>query len=151
MSRIDRLIAGIGGGLILFLAGACNIMSDRIDKSRLQAEEMAAIQTVRTVQTAQVQYFSQFGTYAKSLSQLGPATNGPAGAQAADLIPADVTGGVKNGYRFMLEGDGQKYTIQARPVSYGKTGNRSFYSDISLILRQNSADAPATAASPEAR
>ena len=151
MSRIKRLsVTATGGILIIFLAGACSV-SDRMEKSRMLAEEIAAIQTVKTLQTAQVQYFSQYGSYAKSLSQLGPATNGPSSAQAADLIPADVAGGVKGGYRFTLDGDGQKFSIQARPVSYGKTGNRSFYSDASLAIHQNSDDAPATAESPEVK
>lgn len=151
MSRIERLTAtGIGLGLILFLAGACGT-AGRFEKTRLLAAETAAIRTVQMLHTAQVQYFSQYGAYAKSLSQLGPATNGPASAQAADLLPPDVAGGVRNGYRFTVEGDAKKYSIQARPVSYGKSGNRSFYSDASMIVRQNSDDAPATAESPEAR
>lgn len=148
MSTKRLSATAIGGGLIIFLAGACGL-SDRMDKTRLLAEETAAIQTVKTVQNAQVQFFSQYGSYAKSLSQLGPPTSGPSSAQAADLIPSDVAGGVKGGYRFTLEGDGQKFSIQARPVSYGKTGYRSFYSDTSLLIRQNSDDAPATAESPE--
>ena len=151
MCHIGRLSStAIGGAVIVFLASACNV-SERIDKSRTLAEEMAAIQTMKTLQSAQVQYFSQYGNYAKTLSQLGPATNGPSSAQAADLIPPDLAGGVKGGYTFTLEGDGQKYVIQARPVSYGKTGNRSFYSDTSLVVHQNNDDAPASPESPEMR
>jgi hypothetical protein len=66
MSRTERLSTTAIGGLIIFLTGACGV-SDRMEKSRLRAEETAAIQTVKTVQTGQVQYFSQYGTYAKAL------------------------------------------------------------------------------------
>jgi type IV pilus assembly protein PilA len=120
-----------------------------MDKSRLQAEEIAAIQTLKSIQNAEVQYSAQYGAYAKSLSQLGPAASGQSSAQAADLIPADVAGGTKGGYKFTLDGDGQKFSVQARPVTYGQTGNRSFYSDASLVIHQNNDDAPATAQSPE--
>src|SRR5690242_19838637 len=148
MSHLPKMCGVACGAAVIFLAGACGT-ADRMNRSRMVAEETAVIQSIRTIHTAQVQYFSQYGAYAKSLAQLGPATNGPPGAQAADLIPADLAGGVKRGYKFSLEAAGQKYSIQARPVTYGQTGNRSFYSDESMILRQNTEDAPATAQSPE--
>ena len=148
MTHLAQMCGAACGASIIFLAAACGA-ADRMNNSRMLAEETAAIQTIRVIHTAQVQYFSQYGAYAKSLTQLGPSTSGPPGAQAADLIPADLAGGVKNGYKFSLEAAAQKYSIQARPVTYGKTGNRSFYSDESMILRQNTEDAPATAQSPE--
>ncbi len=147
MSHLEKMYAVAGGIVAVFLA-SCGA-AERMNSSRLMAQEIAAIQTIKTVHTAQVQYFSQYGAYAKSLSQLGPATNGPPGAQGAALIPADLAAGETRGYKFSLQTEGQKYSVQARPVSYGKTGNRSFYSDESMIIRQNSDDAPATVQSSE--
>jgi type IV pilus assembly protein PilA len=112
------------------------------------AQEGAAVARLKTIQTAEVQYSSMYGSYAKNLAQLGPPASGAPGAQAADLIPADLASGAKDGYRFTLDSDGKNFSVQARPVEYGKTGTRSFYSDASLVIHQNRDDAPATADSP---
>jgi hypothetical protein len=114
------------------------------------AQEIGAIQQVRTLLSAQTMYYSQFGRYATKLEELGPPAKGssPSGA-AADLIPADLAGGVRNGYRFTLAGSATAFTIHADPLKYPETGRRSFFSDESLVIRQNRGAAPATAASPE--
>jgi|SRR5581483_5086683 len=140
-----RGIAGMGAGLIVLLAGACLPNADR---ARMMAQETAVVQRLRSIQTAEVQYSSMYGSYAKTLAQLGPPASGAPSAQAAGLIPADLAAGMKDGYKFTLDGDGQKFSVQARPVEYGRTGTRSFYSDASLVIHQNREDAPATADSP---
>jgi hypothetical protein len=39
--------------------------------------------------------------------------------------------------------------INANPVSYGNTGNRTFYSDQTMVIRENYGPEPATASSKE--
>jgi hypothetical protein len=91
--------------------------------------------------TAQVQYNSQFGRYVRSLSELGPS--------ASNLIPADLAGGEKQSYKFTLTGTPQGYSAQAVSVAFGSTGSRTFYTDQSLILRENYGPQPATGSSKE--
>jgi len=115
-----------------------------------QATEMGALLQVRSLNTAEVNYYSQFGRYAKNLAELGPPSKGSASSEAAaDLIPADLASGVRNGYRFTLTASTNGYSVHADPLKYPDTGGRSFFSEETLVIRQNRGAAPATAASPE--
>src|SRR5436305_12989716 len=72
-----------------------SIALPQMSKSRMQAQEMAAVAQIGTIQKAQVQYYSQFGQYATALTQLGPPTSSGAaeGPQSAGLIPASLANG----------------------------------------------------------
>ena len=110
-------------------------------KSRRYAQETAALRNLQTLNTAQVQYNSQFGRYARSLTELGPS--------ASNLILPDLASGEKQGYKFTLTVTPEGYSIQAVPMVFGSTGSRTFYTDQSLILRENYGPQPATASSKE--
>lgn len=107
--------------IILIIAG---IASGPLSRARRNANEMAAIRTVVTLHTSQAQYFSQYGKYAANLIELGPPASGLASAAATDLIPADLVAGSNGGYH-------------ANPETFGTTGERTFYSDQSQVIRQN--------------
>jgi prepilin-type N-terminal cleavage/methylation domain-containing protein len=132
--------------IILIIAA---IAVPKLDKARMHTQEMAAIQQIRTIHTAQTQYYSQFGRYAKTLEELGPPASGAPGPAAADLIPGDLAKGEKSGYRFILQATPTGYTINANPVVYNSTGRRSFFSDQTLVVRENWGQEPADANSPE--
>lgn len=135
--------------IILVLVGAG---LPQLNKYLMNTREVAAIQQIKNLQTAQQQYMSQFGRFATSLQELGPAGSGQAGPSGADLIAEDMAKeGVKSGYHFTLEGDEKTggYVIRAVPVSFGSTGRRTFYSDQTLIVRENWGEEPADATSPE--
>jgi type IV pilus assembly protein PilA len=121
----------------------------KLTSARMQAQEMAAIQAIQTINTAQQQYYSQFGRYANSLQELGPPTSGTPGPSAADLIPADLAQGTKQGYNFVMTATPAGYTINANPVTFGSTGRRTFYSDQSLVKRENWSAEPAGPTSKE--
>ena len=110
-------------------------------KSRRYAQETAVLRNLQSVNTAQVQYNSQFGRYARSLTELGPS--------ASNLILADLAAGKKQGYKFTLTVTPEGYSIQAVPMVFGSTGSRTFYTDQSLIIRENYGPQPATANSKE--
>jgi type IV pilus assembly protein PilA len=97
----------------------------------------------------EVQYQSQYGRYAASLAELGPPASGADTPNAAGLIGNDLANGVKQGYKFTLVGSQGGYVITATPQNYGSDGNKSFYSDQSMIIRENYGPEPATANSPE--
>src|SRR6185437_5959494 len=121
----------------------------KLGVARMQAQEMAAVAAIRTVQQMQTQYLSQFGRYATSLTELGPPASGNAGPSAADLISGDLASGLKQGFKFTLTATPMGYNISAIPVSFNSTGRRTFFSDQSGVIRENWSQEPASAASPE--
>ena len=125
------------------------IAAPKLGRTRMYSQEMAAIQHIKTLHTAQAQYYSQYGRYAASLAELGPPTAGNPGPHAADLIPGDLASGEKGGYRFTLQATPTGYVIQAEPVQFNTSGSRTFYSDQTLVIRNNFGPEPATASSPE--
>jgi type IV pilus assembly protein PilA len=127
------------------------IAAPKLMRARMFAQETAAIGAIRTLHTAQVQYTSQFGRFATSLTELGPPASGGANAAAADLIGGDLAGGVKGGYKFTMTGNPSGYVIAAAPEAYNATGTRTFYSDQSMVIRENSGPEPATLQSKELR
>jgi hypothetical protein len=97
----------------------------------------------------QVQYYSQYGKYATSLTELGPPASGAEGPAAANLIDSTLSSGEKGGYKFTLSANSGGYIINAAPVAFGVSGSRTFYSDQSMVVRQNFGQEPATVNSPE--
>jgi prepilin-type N-terminal cleavage/methylation domain-containing protein len=117
----------------------------KLGKARMYAQEMAAIQAIKTLHTGETQYYSQFGKYATTLAELGPPTGGgTAGPATADLIPEDLALGEKQGYKFTLVASPGGYVINAAPVSFGTSGSRTFYSDQSMVIRHHFGQEPAT-------
>ena len=111
--------------------------------------ETAAIRAVQTIHQMETQYQSQFGRYAASLTELGPPKSGAPGPAAADLIGEDLANGTKQGYKFTVTGVPGGYQIAAVPEVYGSSGNRTFYSDQTMVIREHYGPEPATAASNE--
>src|ERR1035438_6493725 len=134
--RSVALLAVVGIPTLLYFGAPLG--ERNVYRSRMYAQETAALKALQTLNTAQVQYNSQFGRYARSLAELGPPASGVDNASAANLIPAD-----------LAAGEGHGYSIQGAPTVFGSTGSRTFYTDQSLILRENYGPQPATASSKE--
>jgi prepilin-type N-terminal cleavage/methylation domain-containing protein len=132
--------------IILVIAA---IAAPKLNNARMHSQEMAAIRQINTVHTAQTQYMSQFQKFAESLVQLGPPASGAAGPASADLIPGDLAIGEKTGYIFTVAGTKEGYTVTAVPKIFNSTGRRTFFSDQSLVIRENWGAEPATAQSKE--
>lgn len=115
----------------------------------MNARETASLSAIRTIHTAQTQYSSQFGRFATNLIELGPPASGQGGPAAADLIGSDLSQGIKGGYKFVVELTPTGYRVIATPTAYNNTGRRSFYSDQTMIIRENWGPEPASATSPE--
>ncbi len=132
--------------ILIILAVALPQMS----KSRMHAQEMAAVATIRTINTMEQQYYTEFGHYASSLSQLGPpsASGGQEGPDAAGLIPANLSSGSTGGYNYTVSQTPTGYALSAVPKTFGGTGKRTFYSDESGVVHQNWGADPATPNSP---
>lgn len=123
----------------------------KLNRAKMYSQETAALGAIRTLHTAQVQYSSQYGRFAATLNELGPPASGGPTAAAADLIGTDLAQGTKSGYKFTMTGSPAGYVINAVPEAYNATGSRTFYSDQTMVIRENSGPEPATPQSKEIR
>jgi type IV pilus assembly protein PilA len=121
----------------------------KLGSAKMNANEMVVIREIQTIHQAETQYQSQFGRFATTLNELGPPTSGGPGPQAADLIPASLASGEKDGYTFTLTATPQGYTVNANPKVYNSTGRRTFFSDQAMTIHQNWTAEAANASSPE--
>ena len=115
------------------------------------SQQTGAIAAIRTLHTAQVEFYSRYGRYAASLTELGPPPSGAASPSAADLISNDLAVGEKSGYKLALTATPDGYAINADPVAFNSRAGRTFYSDQTLVIRENLGSGPATSNSQELR
>jgi type II secretory pathway pseudopilin PulG len=131
---------------ILMIIGAVAV--PKIGQALINAKEMAATREIHNLNQAQIQYMSQYGRFAASLTELGTPASGQAGPAGAGLISDEMTKGIKNGYQFIVQGTPNGFTINANPAS-AATGRRTFYCDQTGVIRENFGLEPATPSSPE--
>jgi prepilin-type N-terminal cleavage/methylation domain-containing protein len=134
--------------IILIIAA---IAIPKINNQRMLAQEMAAIQQIKSIHTAETQYYSQFGRYATTLTELGPPASGSPGPAASDLLPKNLAEGTNTGYKFVVQAIPTGYSVTAVPVQFGSSGRRTFFSDQTLVVHENWGQEPATVTSPEIR
>lgn len=112
------------------------------------ANETSAVKSVQTISQAQTQFSMQYPSsgYSCSLQALGgDPHSGPPSATSAEILPPDLASGVKSGYQFTITncvkdtangGDRVTgFTILAQPLTVGRTGNRTFCSDESGLIK----------------
>lgn len=127
-------------------------------RSRIAANEAAAVSSLRAITSASVAYSATYGNgYPPTLQALGGPGN-PATCNQSSLIdPVIATApSIKSGYQFAYAmgnalpvatpgcgaPGGNSYTVQANPTTPDVTGQRYFFVDESGIIRRNLA-APA--------
>jgi len=121
-------------------------------RSRIAANEASAVASLRTLNTAEVTYASTYNSgFTSTLNQL---ETPPAGTQpswsAADLVDPILSGVqsgqsmsfTKNGYVFTYGITGTypqiaTYGVHSDPMARGSSGQRSFFSDQSAVVRAN--------------
>jgi prepilin-type N-terminal cleavage/methylation domain-containing protein len=117
--------------------------------SRMAANEASAVGSLRSINTAQVTYFTTFPTTGYTqLSALGgaaPCTPGP--ATACILDPIISAGGPKSGYNFVsvpaANVPATTFGSNANPQTFGTTGARNFYSDNGFTITYTTNGVPA--------
>jgi type IV pilus assembly protein PilA len=133
----------------LLIVIALTLIIPKLGSARMNANEMAVIRELQTINTMQVQYMSQFQRFATTLAELGPPTSGGPGPQAADLIPNALSGGDKDGYIFTMTATPSGYTLNANPKVFNTSGRRTFYTDQNGLIHQNWSAEAANVSSPE--
>jgi hypothetical protein len=109
------------------------------DAAEVESTERSAIDGVKKIAEAVEAYRRAYARLPESLAKLGPAPRGSAaGPDAAGLLDADLASGVRTGYKFRYVISGAsnlgapaKYEVAATPETYGRTGRRSFFRDVS--------------------
>jgi type IV pilus assembly protein PilA len=127
--------------IILIIAA---IAVPRLTRAQMFAKETAAIANLKTLHTAQTQYYSTYGKFATSLAELGPPTSGAPSPQASDLIQSDLASGTKGGFKYQMQGGPSGYTVSVTPNVFGTDGARTFYSDQTQVIRNHFGPEPAT-------
>lgn len=117
-----------------------------------QANEVSAIQSLRAIYEAQIQYQTNYPAngYACSLTALGgDAASGAPSPQSSQLLQADLASGVKSGYTFNIVNCTKttvnnqdmytSYEVVAIPQAVGKTGHRGFCIDLTGDIKSDPA------------
>src|ERR1700721_1085012 len=123
--------------IILMLIAIPNFIS-----MKAQADETSAIQSLRAIYQAQIQYQTDFPAngFACALPALGgSSTAGPPSPTAAQVLQGDLATGQKSGYTFNIVNCTKvtvnnqdmytSYEATAVPQSIGKSGHRGFCID----------------------
>jgi hypothetical protein len=112
------------------------------DSVEADKNEVAAIESLKDIAEAVETFRRKYTRLPATLSSLGPPLRGPASADAAQLLDSDLAAGMKNGYSFRYVivgasglGAPAKFELAATPLSYGRTGHRSFFRDGAGTLR----------------
>ena len=125
--------------VILVIGIVAAIAIPNLVKSKVVANEGAALSAVRNLVTAQYTYKTQISyvLFSPDLPTL----------VTAGLIDSVIGGGTKDGYTFSMTGSAEAFQVNSRPLVYDTTGIRSFYSDESGVVRYTTVNAPATSTS----
>lgn len=114
-------------------------------RSRMAANEAAAVASIRTLNTAQISYNSAYPSvgYAATLAALGGANCAPPDPTSACLIDTLLAGGLKNSYTFTLTNvtgtPNATYTVIGSPVLLNYSGTRYFCSYQDAVVRFSTA------------
>lgn len=147
---IAGLILGyIGLAAIPFILIIAAIAIPNLLRARMAANEASAVGSLRVINTAEMSYSTTYGNgFSPDLATLGGTE---AACDHAGLIDATLASGMKTGYAFSyspLQPSGTPakdcaapgfgaYGATADPVTRGTTGQRSFFTDQTAIIRSD--------------
>jgi len=135
-------------------------------RSRMAAAQASAVGSVRTINTAAISYNSTYGNgFPPSLASIGNNGTTSVTCTNAELIDTVLTSGTKQGYTFVVThgtvqvtssasscsagyGYSDGYMVTATPVTVGTTGQTSYCSDPSGVIRFNPTGATNAGPSP---
>ena len=135
------LIMGYLGVCVIPLLIIAAIAIPNLLRARIAANEASAVASIRTVNTAETTYASQYPDvgYACDLARLGPA-GGSRSSNAAGLIDGTLASGRKSGYEISIacsndENGRPQYWVTAAPAAPGQSGRRTFCSGTDHVIR----------------
>ena len=149
MATAGLVLGYIGLAAVPFILIVAAIAIPNLLRARMAANEAIAVGSLRVINTAEISYNSVYGNgFAPSLEALGGGGRAETCDQA-QLIDPQLASGVKSGYRFYYipiapaSGLGKgctapgvaTYGITANAITRGTTGQRSFYTDQTGVIR----------------
>jgi type IV pilus assembly protein PilA len=126
-------------------------------RSRMAAAQASAVGSIRTINTASISYNSTYGNgFPPTMAAIGNNGTTSVSCTNAELIDTVLSSGTKQGYTFVLThgvtqvsstassctggyGYADGYMITGKPVTVGTTGQSSYCSDPSGVIRFNPA------------
>ena len=164
---ITGLVLGYGGVLFIpFILIIAAIAIPNLLRARMAANEASAVGSLRTINTAAITYSSEYGNgFPPSLTSIDGARNENASCDHAQLINGALASGQTAGYVFAYVPTGARvlsggakahgcadpgadsFEVHADPVTRGTTGQRSFFTDQTGVIRSET-NGTATADSP---
>ena len=138
------LVMGYGMiAMIPFILIIAAIAIPNLLRARIAANESSAVAAIRTLNTAEISYQSEYPKvgFACNLPALGGHGPSAPSADHAQLIDERLASGWKNGYGFEIRNciydavDGNKYQVVAYPTVRNQTGVRIFCSDESGVIK----------------
>jgi prepilin-type N-terminal cleavage/methylation domain-containing protein len=138
--------------IILIIAA---IAVPNLIRSRMSAAQASAVASVHTINTAAISYDATYGNgFPPTLQTIGNNGTTTITCTNAELIDSLLTTGLKQGYTFKIVpgavqvnssasscasgyGYADGYMVTAVPVSVGTTGQASYCSDASSVIRSN--------------
>jgi len=119
-------------------------------KARMSANQASAVESLRTILTAESAYQTSFGGYSPTMQALGSAAPCPLGtpptaAQFCFLDPtlsnATTAATPKSGYFFtyVVGAANNSFALNADPSQQGSTGDMHYFADESQVIRFNAA------------
>ena len=127
--------------IILIIAA---IAIPNLMRAKMAANESSAVGSLRTITTAEVSYSTTYGTGYAPLANLGGAAPCAAAAATACLIDNVLATGTKSGYTIAtplpaalgtLAAPNVAFVVNAVPIAPGQSGQRSFCTDESGVIR----------------
>ena len=124
-------------------------------KSKMMANEAAAAESIRTIDTGETTYAATCPNigYSATLVELNTGAVCVSGKNIIDNILGGSDPAIKSGYQFTYApiptaGLNSAFTLTVVPLKVGTTGQRGFYSDQTNVIRYTQTGAPPTAADP---
>jgi type IV pilus assembly protein PilA len=146
-------LSGLGWVVFGFMLGD----ELRHEHWRGHGNEASAVGSLRTINTSEVTYASTYSKgFSPRLAALGPVAPGSQpSATSAGLIDSVLASGQKSGYNFIYtpgprdaEGRILSYTVIAQPATPGVSGQRSFFTDQTGVVRATGENRPAAVSDP---
>ena len=128
-------------------------------RSRMAANEASAVSSLRSVNTAEVAYFTTYPNqgFSPALSSLGGVAPCVVATAAAACLVDDLLANAssaatgKSGYFFTFvagAAPATTYSVTGQPNSPGSTGQRGFYTDQTAVIRYAVSGAASVGSSP---
>ncbi len=127
--------------IILIIAA---IAIPNLMRARMAANQASAVESCRTITSAETIYYTLYDTFAPSMTALGGPVAGAPSAANAQLIDNVLSAGNKDGYNFTYvasamdaTGAYQDYNLNADPVLPGITGVDHYFTDEPSVIHVN--------------